>query len=487
MVYDCLLVPDENLEMVGQLATGWTVSDDGTSYTFSLRKNVKWHDGEEFTADDVAFTYASMLHPDYDMGSTSRAMSIVGAEEYRAGTADSVEGIEVIDDHTIQFTLNEVYAPFLSDLFIGIIPEHVWGDVNPVDWAQNPANRAPIGTGPFSFVKWEEGQYIELAANEDYFGGRPKADRLIFRFGDQNTLLASFMSQAIDIVPVPAAEIETVKTLGYADLAYADQLSFYYVGFNVRHPDFSNPNVRIAMAHAVDKNQIVDTILGDLGAIQHDIFPNAHWSHNEKTPQFKYDPALSKSMLEKEGYVMGSDGFYEKNGEELAITLEVPTGKKEREQTSVLLKQYWEEVGIRTELRMQDFATLVTKLLPRTKDGRQREVTADDFDAFILGFGIEADPNEYYSYFHSGTMPPNGYGFCGYDDAEMDRLLDAQLTATDPEERAELFHAISAQIVGEQVWMPLYYQKQTYAYNKRVSGFEPDFRGLTFTAEEWTR
>lgn len=487
LIYDCLTIPNEELEMVGELAEDWTISADGTVYTFTLRDDVTWHDGVPFTAADVAFTYTMMVHPDYDMGSTGRATAIVGANEFRAGEADEVAGIEVLDDHTIRFTLTEAYAPFLSDLFIGILPKHIWEDVHPTDWAQHDANRAPIGTGPFEFVKWEDGQYIELRANEEYFGGMPNTDRLILRFGDQNTLLASFISQAIDIVPVPAAELETVQSLGFADVVLADQLTFYYVGFNVRNAHFSNENIRIAMAHAVDKPQIVGTILGELGAVQHDIFPQGHWSNNPNTPQFNYDPSLAKQLIEGEGYTMGSDGFYEKDGQELSLTLEVPTGKQEREQTAVLLKQYWEEVGIRTDLRFQDFPTLVTKLLPRTAEGRQREVTDEDFDAYILGFGIEADPNEYRPYFHTDSMPPNGYNFCGYTDPTMDELMDAQLVATDFAERQSLFHAISEQLVSEQVWIPLYYQKLSFVANTRVDGFEPDYRGFTFNAENWSK
>ena len=486
MVYDSLVVPSKELEMVGRLAESWTVSDDNRTYTFKLREGVTWHDGEPFTAADVEFTFRMMAHPDYDMGSNSRVQGIVGAAEYRAGEADSVAGIQVIDDYTISFTTIEPYAPFLSDLFIGVLPEHIWSGMNPTDWAQNEANRAPIGTGPFKFVRWEGGQFIEFAANEDYFGTVPEVDQLYFRFGDQNALLAAFLSGEIDVVPVPAAELETIDSSPAGELMLGDQLTFYYIGFNVRNEHFSDPAIRIAMAHAVDKRQIVDTVLGRLGAVQHDIFPNSHWSHNPETPQFAYDQDLAHELIEDAGYSMGADGFYRKGGETLGLTLEVPTGNKEREQTAVLLKQFWEEVGISTELRYQDFPTLVTKLLPRTNDGRQREVTADDYDAYILGFGIEADPNEYYTYFHSQTMPPNGYNFVGYSDPEMDDLFDRQLTVTNFDERQQIFWQISEHLVSRQVWLPLYYQKESYAVSDRVRNFEVDFRGLTFEAETWS-
>lgn len=486
MIFDSLVIPDRNLKLVGRLAKDWEISEDGKTYTFHLQEGVKWHDGVPFTAEDVEFTFTMLAHPDYDMGATSRVMPVVGAEAFRNGEADSIEGIKVIDDHTISFTTEEPSAPFLASLFIGVIPKHILEGISPPEWAEHETNRAPIGTGPFKFSEWKAGQYIALEANMDYFLGAPSLDKIIYRFGDQNTMLSAYLNQEVDIAPVPVSEYESVKDVGFGEIKLQDQLVVYYIGFNLRNDFFKHAELRQAMAYGTNRELIVSSVLGEFGTVEDDVFPSSHWSHNPEITRFPYDPDKAKDLIESMGYTMNDDGFYEKDGKVLGLTLEVPTGKKEREQTAVLLKQDWEAIGIKTELQFLDFPTLVTKLLPKTKDGKQRAVTKDDFDAYILGYGVEADPDEYRPYFHSAFMPPNGYNFCGYDTDTMDEMMDAQRQEMDFNKRQQLFWKIGEEICAGQSWLPIYGVNVLFAKNNRVEGFEPDFRGVTFNAREWS-
>ncbi|WP_423410460.1 peptide-binding protein [Heyndrickxia sp. MSNUG] len=486
MIFDSLVIPDEELKMVGSLADDWEISEDGKSYTFKLKEGVKWHDGEPFTAEDVKFTFTALAHPNYDAGAYWRVEPVVGAEEYKSGKAEEVSGIEVVDETTIKFTTKEPFAPFLSGLFIGVLPKHVLGDVDPGEWEKHESNRAPIGTGPFKFVKWETGQYIEVKRNGEYFGGKPNLDKIIVRFGDANSMIASVLSKDVDISSVPVAEVPSVKTLDFASLVTQNQLSVYYVGFNARNDHFKDTKVRQALAHAIDKESIVKSILGEYGQIADDIFPSSHWSHNPNLPIYDYDTSKTEKLLEEEGYSKNKNGIYEKNGKELSFMLEVPTGTKEREKSAVLLKQMWEKVGVKVELRSLDFPTLVTKLLPKTDDGKQREVTKDDYDAYILGFGIEADPDEYRSYFGSSYMPPNGYNFVGYSDSKVDKLLEDQAREIDLQKRQNLIWEVGNKLAEDEIWIPLYEQNTPYVVNNRVSGFKPDFRGVTFKAKDWS-
>lgn len=486
MIFDSVMRPDEQLNMVGGLATEWSVSDDGLVYTFKLHENVVWHDGEPFTANDVFFTFNSLADPRYDSGSYSRVAPVRGATAFHNGEADSVEGIRVVDDYTIEFTLEEANASFLAQLFIGVIPEHILGDVSPADWAKHDFNRAPIGTGPFKFVKWEPGQYIEVAANEDYFLGAPKLDGVITRFGDQNTMLAAFMNQEVDIAPVPVAEVANVETLDFAEVKASNDLSVYYVGFNTLNPHFKDIKVRQAMAHAINKDLIVTSILDEFGYVMDDLFPLAHWSHNPDVTTYPYDLAKAQSLLEEAGYVKNANDVYEKDGQPLAFTFEIPTGNKEREKTSVMLQQMWTELGVQVDILQLDFPTLVTKLLPQDNEGKQRAVTADDYDAYILGFGVEADPDEYRPYFHTDFMPPNGYNFISYSDPNMDEMLEQQLIETDPDARQEIFYQIGKQLSDEVPWIALYGQNSVFVSNTKVQGFAPDFRGVSFNARQWS-
>ncbi|WP_058300721.1 peptide-binding protein [Gorillibacterium timonense] len=486
MIFDSLVQPDAELKMVGDLAKSWDVSEDGLTYTFHLQENAKWHDGQPFTANDVAFTFTSMADARYDGGAYSRVQPVAGAEEFHSGKADSVSGIKVIDEHTISFTLTKPNASFLASLFIGVLPEHILKDVSPADWAKNDFNRNPIGTGPFKFVKWETGQYIEVAANPDYFGGAPKLDKIITRFGDANTMLAAFMNKEIDIVPVAADQVASIKTLDFADVKAANDLSVYYVGFNLLNPFFSDLKVRQALSYGTDKNLIVSSVIGEYGEVSDDLFPNAHWSHNPDVTKYPYDKAKAKQLLEEDGFKLNSKGFYEKDGKELKFSLNVPTGKPEREKTGVLLKQQWGEIGVNVEIISLDFSTLVTKLLPTGSDGKQRAVKADDYDAYILGFGVEADPDEYRSYFSSKFMPPNGYNFVSYSNPKMDELFEKELSQTNQDERTATFHEIGKILSDDIPWIPIYGQKTVFTANKRVQNFNPDFRGVSFDAKDWS-
>lgn len=486
MVFDSLVIPDEELKMVGSLAESWEVSEDNKTYTFKLNEGIKWHDGEPFTAEDVEFTFTALAHPDYDGGAYWRAEPIEGAEAYKNGEADSISGIEVVDDNTIKFTTKETFAPFLSGLFVGILPKHILGDVNPGEWAKHESNRAPIGTGPFKFEEWTTGQFIELSKNEEYFKGSPNLDKILVRFGDANTMLASFISKDVDISTVPVAETPSVASLDYADIVTQNQLSVYYVGFNSKADHFGDVKVRQALAHAIDKENIAKSILGEYGNVSDDIFPSSHWSHNPDLPVYDYDPAKAESLLEEAGYEKNSKGIYEKDGKPLTFTFEVPTGTKEREQSAVLLKQMWEKVGVVAEIRSLDFPTLVTKLLPQDENGGQREVTGEDYSAYILGFGIEADPDEYRSYFGSSYQPPNGYNFVGYSDPEVDELLEKQSQELDFDTRQQYIWEASKILAEDEIWIPLYEQNSPHVANKRVQGFAPDFRGATFNAKDWS-
>lgn len=486
LMIDCLVVPDENLKMVGSLAKDWTISEDGKTYTFNLVEGVKWHDGEPFTAYDVEFTFTSIANPAYDAGSTSRIMPVAGAQEYRDGAADHITGIEVIDNLTISFTTVEASAAFLPNLYIGIVPKHILGDVSPAEWAKHETNRAPVGTGPFKFVEWKTGEYIKVEANMDYFKGEPQVDEIIYRFGDKDTMLAAFLNQEIDITSVPIAEVESVASVPFANIAVQNNLSVYYIGCNLIADHVNNENVRKAISMGINKDLLAKSILGEYGAREDDIFPSSHWSHSPNISVFDYDVESAKQLLEDAGYTMGDNGFYAKDGDELALTLEVPTGNQEREASAVIIKQDLAKIGINVELQLLDFPTLVTKLLPSNDDGTKRQVTADDFDFYILGFGVEADPDEYKPYFHDAFMPPNGYNFCGYSDPYINELFEKQITQMDQDERQATFWEIGEYISAQQPWIPLYKQSKPYVYNSKVGNFGADMRGVTMDAMYWT-
>lgn len=486
MIFDYLVIPDAELNYVGDLAQSWDISDDGLTYTFHLVEGATWHDGEPFTADDVVYTLTAMASPTYTGGASSRVLGIEGAEAYQAGSADSVSGITAVDDHTVEIKLTSVNAAFLGNMYTAILPKHVLESVDPADWATCDYNRAPIGTGKYKFVSWQAGQYIELEKNADYWGDAASIDHVFVRFGDETTLTAALCNGEIDVMyGLSSADVETINAVSGVDVYQYEQLSVYYIGLNQLCEELSDLRVRQALSYALDKDTMVTTVFGDFGYPADDVFPSNHWSHSENVATYPYDAEKAKSLLEEAGYTMGSSGYYEKNGQTLHLTYDLVTST-DGDNFAAMVQQYWKAVGVEAEVIDQDFSTLAyTKLFPQNSDGTQREVTADDFECYTLGFGVEADPDEYRPYF-STSEGAGSWNFIHYSNADVDGWFEEQLTLTDADERADCFHKIGEQISKDIPWIPLYGKYGLAGVSEKVSGFVCDFRGITFQIEKWS-
>ena len=275
LVFARLIQPASDLSFEPDLAESWELSGEERTITFTLRDGLTWHDGEALTASDVAFTLTSLADPDYDGGSYADVSVIEGAEAYNAGEADGVSGIDVVDERTVAITTSEAFAPVLANLAgIFILPEHIYGQVDVARWQQDATNREPVGAGPFAFVQWRQGELIELAANEDYYAGRPCLDRILIRFGDQDTMLAALLSGEVDVAQVPINSVASVEGRDDVQLNTVDTLSFQYLGFNLRNPALADDAVRQAVAHAINRQALVDGLLRGYGETLETIFPS---------------------------------------------------------------------------------------------------------------------------------------------------------------------------------------------------------------------
>jgi peptide/nickel transport system substrate-binding protein len=486
--FDGLIKPQPDLSFGPSLAESWDVSEDGTLYTFHLGKNITWHDGQPFTAADVVFTFTSLADPTYVGGAESRVDSIVGAADYRAGTATSVSGIQAVDDYTVTFQLASANAAFLAQLNIPVLPKHLLGDIAPGEWDKADFNRNPIGTGKYKFVEWKSGQYISLAKNPDYFGEQPSIDTITYRFGDQTTLTAALINGEIDVVEsIEPSEAELLAGMGTATAFTYPTLNMYYIGLNQLNANLKDLKVRQAMSYALDKATIVSTVFGDFAFATDDIFPENHWSHSTDVTAYPYDPAKAESLLQEAGYTKNAAGIYEKDGAPLHLIYDMVTKGQAQADMAQLIQQYFKAVGIDMEIREQDFATLAfTRLLPQDANGQTRAVTADDFDMFTLGFGVEVDPDEYRNYFVSGATPPNGMNFISYNSPTVDALFAKSLTLTTLEEREACYHEIAAAISNDIPWIPLYGNLSVAGVSNKVQNFAADFRGITYQIEKWT-
>ena len=485
LVFNTLVAPTADLNYEGELAESWTFSEDKRTVTLKLHEGVTWHDGEPLTASDVAFTLTAIASPNYNGGAYSQVEVLEGAAAYQSGEAETVSGIRVVDDTTVALTTTEVYAPILATLAgIMILPEHVYGEIPVENWQTDETNRSPLGSGPFVFQEFRSGELISLEANPDYFEGRPCLDRLIVRFGDANTMLAALVSGEVDMAPVPVPSVASVEGNPDLTLTTVEQLSFDYLGTNLRNPILADRNVRTAMAQAINRDAIVSGLMSGYGTVVDTIFPKSHWAYPEGVAPIPYDPEGAAALLDEAGWTLNGD-VRSRDGQELRFRLFYTTGNPVRERGAALIQANLRELGVAVELQSMDFPTLVTYLLPKDDQGTPRAVEASDFDLFILGFGIERDPSEYLSYFTEAGQPPNGYNFTGYTDPAGGELLvrGQETIATDA--RTKLYNDFGLLMRDELPWIPLSQPQALYGSQPRLHNFAPDIRGVNVGVTTW--
>ncbi|MFW5744275.1 MAG: ABC transporter substrate-binding protein [Spirochaetota bacterium] len=498
MIFENFVQPDKEGQIVGRLVESFDISDDGLTYTFNLRDDVTWHDGEQFNAEDVVATFEMLAHPDYN-GGMNRVGDIVGVEEFAEDPSGDIPGVTVEDDYTVVVEIKEPSATFLPGLYFPILPAHEIADIDLTNLEEAPFNSNPVGTGPFVFEEWAVGDSITVTANEDYYLGAPKVSSVIVEFGDTVALTSQLQTGAIDILEVDLDGYATFEgDSDYVIYTYP-MLSVDYVGYRVgpgRADDTDDwlpvyeKNIRQALAYATNKEALVDAAFG-VGGYPHDsIFPRGTIADSPNDNEYAYDLNRAKALIEAEGYEMNDQtDIYERDGEPLAIELIYSEADGA---AAAILKEQWSQAGVDLELRLLDFGALINVLLRKSDangnlegdDGYDPETAATDspFEAYLLGFAQESDPDEYAQYFVDDPF----WNFYHYENEDVQRWFEEQAVTVDPDERQEILHRISEQITEDLPWFTYAGTNENVVTGANIGGFDPDTRGYTLNAHLWT-
>lgn len=447
-IYETLVKRDnKTLEIIPLLAESWEVSEDKLTFTFHLRRGVKWHDGYPFTAHDVVFSYEKIMDPEVD------------APHLRAYYKD-IKSIEAIDDYTVRCSYSKPY--FLALEFCGgipIVPKHVFekGDFN-----TNPAGRAPVGTGPYRFVKWNTGEEIILDRNEDYWGKKPYIKRIVFKIiSDPTVALQVLKREEIDLTgltPIQWARQTSSQRFkkNFRKLSYFTP-NYSYIGWNTRRPFFSDKRVRRAMTHLVNRELILEKILYNLGEIVTNPFYIYSPEYDHSIKPYPYDPVEAKKLLDEAGWVdHDGDGIRDKDGVKFEFEFLIPSGSITAEQIATILEEELKRVGIRMRIRRLEWAVFVKHLEERR------------FDAVTLAWSmwVESDP---YQVWHS-SQAERGSNFVGFKNDEADRIMEQARKEFDKAKRVRLFRKLAKIIHEEQPYTFLFCRKSTVALHKRFRG-----------------
>jgi peptide/nickel transport system substrate-binding protein len=466
LIYSNLVRTDKTLVPEGEVAERWDVSADEMTIAFHLRKGVKWHDGDEVTAEDVDFTYRYMIDP-----KTPTAY----AEPFR-----QVKRAEVVDRYTYRVTYDKPYAPALLSWGIWILPRHI---LEPawkagVDLRTTQQNRFPIGSGPYRFREWKTGEKVVLEANPDYFEGRPFLNRVVYRIiPDQSTIFLELKAQNIDmagLTPIQYRRQTEYPAFQKAFHRYRYLANAYgYLGFNLRDARFRDKRVRQAIAHAIDKQEIIEGVLLGLGRPAVGPYKPGTWWYKEDVKAFRFDPERAKALLAEVGWKPNGEGLLERDGRVFSFTIRTNQGNAVRQQTAEIIQRRLRAVGIDVRIHVVEWAAFLNTFI------RKR-----DFEAIILGWGLGLDPDQY-EIWHSSKTGPEELNHISYGNPKADELLEAGRRTFDQEKRKAIYAELQDILADDQPVIFLYVPDALPVVASRVRGIEPAPAGIAHNFIKW--
>ena len=449
LIFSSLTDIDERGEIVPALARDWDVSDDGLVYTFYLRRDVRWHDGEPFTADDVLFTFAAIQDEDYagppELGEIWRTVEV-----------------EKINDYTVTFTLQAPLATFLDYTTVGVLPEHLLDSVPAADLVRDQFNVRPVGTGMFEIGE-VSGDHVVLVASEEYYGDKPLLYKMEFKFyPDFQTILAAYQQGQVEgISEVLPEDLQKVRQEEYLNLYTARLSSYTLVFLNLELPIFEETEVRQALMWGLDRQRIIDQVLDGQGIVAHSPIMPDSWAYNRDVAQYAYDPQKASQLLRDAGWIdTDADGVREKDGVRLEFTLLTNKDPVRRQLAEEIARQLW-DVGVRVVPAVEDSSWVVNEALrPR------------NFDALLYSWGnVPSDPDPYLMW-HSTQIGGDGQNYAGLNNLEMDLLLEEARQSVDQDERARLYRDFQDLFSQEVPSLLLYYPVYNYAVDEMVKGVQ---------------
>ncbi len=485
LVFDSLFFLDDQWQPRPSMATHWDISDDNKIFTFYLRPGIKWHDGTEFTAEDVRYTFEMLTHPDYKGPGNIGYDSLVGYDEFHAGQTAHLSGIEVLDKYTVRFTLNKVHAPFLYSVgYTGMIARHLYCPedsysactvpVADLGTDRDPHRTHPIGTGPYKWSKGVTSQYYELDAYDGYHLGRPYVDRLIWKVLAQETAVMHLGTGTVDVADVDRTELAVAESMDNITITEYPDLVWQYLGFNVLKEPFNDSEVRKAVAWAIDREAIVnDLIQGHASVLYTPIHP-LQWAYAENVEKYPYSPEKASSLLQAAGWQLGSDGVRVKDGQRLSLELLYPSGNAVRMNTAPLIAQQLKAVGFDVTLSKLDFPTLLTK------------IGGNEHQAFLLAWKINSpDPNQL-DVFGKDQIGPDLNNMYNWWTAISEDLLHKGVETLDVEERMTIYEAWQQHVMNEELpVLPLYAPNRILGVNKRLHNYRPTPISELWNSWEW--
>lgn len=473
-IFGALVHMNDDLQPTPDLAESVDVSDDATEFTFHLREKAMFNDGTPLTSADVMFTFERAL--DRRTGSfwTGRLQGIKGAAEFGDQSADTVEGLESVDERTFKITLSSpdaAFLPILADFSgLGILPKHILENVAPDQLqAHNFSLNPTVGAGPFTFVQYQSDQYVELEANPNYWGGPPLVERIFLRILQPEIAVAELESGAVDLISVSLDNMERLKANENLTVVSIESPSMDSISLNLDLEYFQDKRLRQAMMYGINRAGIAEQIYrGNAFVRNSPIFGPAWMGVPEGLNEYAYDPDKARKLVQE-------SGWDENRTVEMMYN---PSSNSTFTNMVPIIQSQLGEIGIKINLLQLDAAGINLKL-----------TTNHDYEIYIGGGGVYgADPNISSRYYLSNSFTPAGANSVWYANEEVDALYAQGRAAGSVEERKEIYTTL-AQLLNEELpsiflWSP----NTNFAYSNRLQGFSPPryVDNRLWNAEEWS-
>lgn len=465
------LVPDV-IEDVPTRENGG-ISSDQLTYTYRLRPDVFWHDGERLTSADVAFTVGLIKDPDVPV-------------ETREGW-DVIESVETPDERTVVFHLKTPYPDFVAETFLdeSVLPQHLLSSLDPREFHLADFHRAPVGSGPFVFEEWVPGSHVTVRRNEAYYADGPSLDKIVFKFvPDENALLVQLKTGEIDLYDnANLTFVDPARRIPGIEIYRTPAMMYEHLDLNTTNPTLADRRVRKAIGLATNKQEIVDKVYGGWAQVAPlDEYPSSIYFNPTAALNARYDPVAARRLLHESGWIdTNGDGILEKGGRDLVLNITATAGNPDREKTEILLQRQYRDVGIDLRIRNENATVLYGSFEDHgiLKNGK--------FDIAMYAWLSSPEPATKRALYGSDNIPPQGQNHPRIVHEQLTQLLDRAATETDAQTRIKLYHLASDILVEEAPVIPLFWYTTVDLCTTRLQNYKPNptQSGDTWNANEW--
>lgn len=462
LIYTAPLRYNKDLQPEPWAAESWSMEDGGKRMRFTLRKGILWEDGQELTAEDVAFTCKLAADP---------ATGSPYAEDFLR-----IKELRVIDRYTFEVRYDQFFARAVSTWMNPILPKHILEGQN---IRSTPFARKPMGAGPYRLKSWEPGSRIVLEASPTYFAGKPRIDEVVYRIiPDNATMFMETRAGRLDVMDLSPLQYLR-QTSGpewqsrFHQFRYIASV-YIFLGFNLEHPFFKDVRVRRAISMAIDREGIIKGVLLGQGVPAFGPFKPGSWPYHPGLKPLPRNIAAARALLAEAGFAdHNGDGLLDRDGQPLAFTILTNQGNEQRILAATVMQSQLREVGIDVRIRTVEWAAFIREFVNK---GR--------FDAVLLGWTIPQDP-DLFSVWHSSQTFEGGLNFTHYRNPEVDKLLEEAQSTPDQKKRAELYYRIQEIFDADQPYCFLFVPYALPVVQRRFQGIEPALAGIMYNFEKW--